>query len=110
MWSDESNIFLNYDPSISSSSSQTQSASTYNLIERMEKIFYKNIPIYDSRSVKLTVIVLILCVLGCAVDLGKIYVNELGFDEMEELLSLDNTYSYNIQVTMFIYNNVLILD
>ena len=76
----------------------------------MEKIFYKNIPIYDSRSVRLTVIVLILCVLGCGVDLGKIYVNELGFDEMEELLSLDNTYSYNIQVTMFIYNNVLILN
>ena len=103
-------MFLNYDPSISSASSQGQSTSTYNMVERMEKMFYKKIPIYDSRSMKLTAIVVILCILGCGVDVGKIYLNELGFAEMEELLFLDNTYSYNIQLTMFIYNNVLILD
>lgn len=103
-------MFLNYDPSISSASSQGQSTSTYNLIERMEKMFYKKISIYDNRSLRLTVIIVILCVLGCGVDVGKIYLNELGFAEMEELLFLDNTYSYNIQLTMFIYNNVLTLD
>ena len=71
-------MFLNFNPSISSSNCQ-QPTATHNLIYKMEKVFYAKSQIQDLRSIKIVITVVVLCLLGILLDIGKIYVNEKGF-------------------------------
>ena len=71
-------MFINYNPSVSSSNG-AQPTATHNVIYKMEKNFYGISKIYDRRSLNIVVVVLVLCLVGIMLDVGKIYINEKGF-------------------------------
>ena len=102
-------MLLNFNPSLSSSNYQQPNA-THNIICKMEKIFYAKSQIKDLRSIKIVITLITLCLTGILLDIGKIYLNEKGFQEMQELFFADGACSDNLQISMFIYNNALTLN
>ena len=91
----QSKMFLNFNPSINSSN-QEQTISTFNILSKLEKLFYSKEKMDDRRVSKTVLILTLLCATGFFVDIFKIIINEKGYNEIEELLFADSSCSDNL--------------